>query len=979
MATLPGDKILEWSDYVKQQSATQPAPVDEGPSDLGYIDKSVGYAVERPTTGNILEYGWNVKGITDLGKLKKIGQINGWWDYGENRNGEYLDVEELYGEDFKSLSTEERRARINEINAARDKADYLSVLAYGEDNSLLAGATGFIGTLATPTTLIPGLSFAKYGAKGMAVTSALFGAEYDLLQQYADKGDIDMGQFATTTAVAGGIGLGLGVTASKLVKFFGNAEKGGQLSRGDIQAKADEIQEIYFDAVENDIPIEQLHEYTKQRLGVTSDELVQIVTNAENKPVVPANKAEVAEARKIASARVDAYSISGDPNVNRIITPIIDGFSRIDEKLGLSNLLKNKVNGYFFKSYINAMDRINAINPMTKLYKKLSAEDKRVLDDLLLNSDEKALADAKKILQRYDDKADDIFENYRTQLREQGNKLRESGYNVPENDYFIPRVVKDHKGLQRYLNKDPEVKSTVEKALEDRAQVLGVSKSEISEADRDFIVSNILRGLRVGSNKKNKQLYAVKKARNNKRERFLSARKIAVVNKDMQKFYENPMQATIRYFQDSSKLIEKNNFFGKSAINKEMGLNYAESKKGFLGELALKGMDTNTEVRLQSMLDAIFVDAEKASNGFVSGYKNLVTASYLANPMSALTQLGDIPLGAWQLGIKNTIKGIFNKEIDIVKDLGIDQIDYAISETLSSGFSMARGVDKLLELTQFKRIDRAGKTSIVNAAWKKVQQQVKTPKGVAELKERYGTSYGPEFTTFVRDVRNKRITPLTKEYLLNELAEFQPINPAGMPEAALKNPNGRIMYTLQSFTVKQLSLIRKNIVDEVRRGNSARRAGDSKAARRYYTNAIKNATSFAMLVPPSNMAIEYGKERILGKDPDLKDNLVQRYASNALKLFGTSEYAVNRLAKTGKLGDFVIDLVAPPTQMFDGYIKTASKAIADGEFDPAMFKQTPVVGQLLYYYVFGGLEKWQDQQDKKEARERQAKYGISGD
>ena len=259
-------------------------------------------------------------------------------------------------------------------------------------------------------------------------------------------------------------------------------------------------------------------------------------------------------------------------------------------------------------------------------------------------------------------------------------------------------------------------------------------------------------------------------------------------------------------------------------------------------------------------------------------------------------------------------------------------------------------------------MDRLGKTAIVNAAFRKAQKDALTRKGRAKLKKKYGTAFEENFDVFIDDLQNRRITSRTKEFLFNELAEFQPITPAQMPEAYLKADNGRIMWTLQSFTLKQLNLIRKNIIEEFRHGSKK--------------EAIKNAVTFAMLIPPSNMAIEYGKERILGKDPDLSDELVQRYVNNALKVFGSSEFAVSKLGRSAKFGDFLLDSFAPPLEVFDGIIKTGSSALIEGEFDDAAIKDLPIVGKLIYFWFGSGLEKWQDRQDREENRERRERFGV---
>ena len=179
-------KLPTYAEYQARVNASQPVvDLTEQAEDTTptYITEDA-QLIEAPSSSDILSYGWNVKGVTDMNKLAKIGRIKGWYDVGKFDDGQYKTVTDLYGEDFFNLTERERRNRINAIDKQNQEADYLGVLAYGEDNSLLAGSAGLVGALATPTTLIPGVGFARSGAVGLGITSALFGAEYDLLQQY---------------------------------------------------------------------------------------------------------------------------------------------------------------------------------------------------------------------------------------------------------------------------------------------------------------------------------------------------------------------------------------------------------------------------------------------------------------------------------------------------------------------------------------------------------------------------------------------------------------------------------------------------------------------------------------------------------------------------------------------------------------------------------------------------------------------------
>ena len=956
-------KLPTYAEYQARVSASQPVVTAEEQQETFENVEGIpeeGIVIGAPSATDIMSYGWNVKGRTDMQELTKIGRIKGWFDGGVFKNGEYKQLEEYYGEDFYSLNEEGKRDRINEVDAQYALSDNLSVIGYGEENSLLAGATGIVGTLATPTTFVPGLSWAKYGAKGLAVTSAMFGAEYNLLDQYADKGSVDMGELALVTGVSGAAGGALGLAGKGVARLFRNTKAAEPSQLSAIQQQADEIQDIMYDAVEEDIPYERLHEYIKSRTGLSSDELVSIVKNAERKPEIPASKAEAIEARKLQETPIDADTIINDPTVNKLITPIIEGFARIDEAFGLNNLLKNKVNGYFFKSYTNAMEKIRASHDLLKVYKDMPKHAQDAFDNMLLNADDKQLAGARALLEQYSPNSGKLFDDYRTRIKKMTQELKANGIDVPDTTTYVPRIVRDSKGLQNFLNKNPTARTAVDKALKMRAEALKINISKLSSQDKNFIISNILQGKHVGTDKKGKLYARKRKTTNPSRETFLETRKIHKINEEMQKFYDNPLSSSMRYFMDAHKLIEKRNFFGvDNAKMLGTGLDLEKSYTNFLGTLSDKNIDGNTEVRLQEMFKAIFEDADRSLGWKGKAYKDTVNAVLLANPVSAMTQLADIPMAAWRLGIGNVAKGLFKRDVNIIDDLNIDQL---MLEEFSSGTKMTSLVDNLLEWSQFKRMDRLGKTAIVNGAWQRVQKMATTDKGVAKLRKEYGTAFGPKFEKFIDEVKNGEMTPRTKEYLFNQLAEFQPITPAQMPEKYLTSDNGRLLYTLQSFTIKQLSLIRKHIIDEAKRGN--------------YKEAGKNLLGFALLIPPSNMLVDYGKERLLGKDPDLSDDLVRRYVNNALKVFGSSEYAVSRLLKTGKFGDFVQDSFVPPLTMFDGLIKSGQEGIVNGEFDPAFFKDIPVIGKMTYFWFMGGAEEWNDKQQAKKKREFKKKYSI---
>ena len=107
-------KLPTYAEYQARVNASQPVvDLTEQAEDTTptYITEDA-QLIEAPSSSDILSYGWNVKGVTDMNKLAKIGRIKGWYDVGKFDDGQYKTVTDLYGEDFFNLTERERRNRI---------------------------------------------------------------------------------------------------------------------------------------------------------------------------------------------------------------------------------------------------------------------------------------------------------------------------------------------------------------------------------------------------------------------------------------------------------------------------------------------------------------------------------------------------------------------------------------------------------------------------------------------------------------------------------------------------------------------------------------------------------------------------------------------------------------------------------------------------------------------------------------------------
>ncbi len=106
------------------------------------------------------------------------------------------------------------------------------------------------------------------------------------------------------------------------------------------------------------------------------------------------------------------------------------------------------------------------------------------------------------------------------------------------------------------------------------------------------------------------------------------------------------------------------------------------------------------------------------------------------------------------------------------------------------------------------------------------------------MQKKYGTVFGNEFGGLISDLQNGKITDNVKYYLFSELSGVQPINLSQMPLKYLNMKGGRVLYALKSFTLKQLDLIRRTVIDEAAKGNFVK-AGYN--ATRYLMPNINNS------------------------------------------------------------------------------------------------------------------------------------------
>jgi hypothetical protein len=327
----------------------------------------------------------------------------------------------------------------------------------------------------------------------------------------------------------------------------------------------------------------------------------------------------------------------------------------------------------------------------------------------------------------------------------------------------------------------------------------------------------------------------------------------------------------------------------------------------------------------------------------------------IGNPYASITQIGDLGTAGALHGFRNTIAAMFGtKQIKLI-DIGIQNASQEFAEGNIRG--TAKALNKIFDWTGFRRFDQFGKESTMNAAFRKALNLVKSEKGEATFRKKWADLYSFEpklLDDLVRDLKTGKITDNVKFHAFNELSDVQPITLSEMPKAYLNNPNGRLLYMLKSFTLKQIDVVRRNVVQQWKKGNKA--------------EAIKNATALAAYLSTLNLGTKVVKDLLKGRDIDVDQFPKQAFWALA-GVYGMNKYSTTKLA-SGKFDEFLAELVTPAANMITstaGAIgETFSPSSRRGRDYEKFTKDVPVIGPIYYNWFGGGAEKY----NRKLRRER---------
>jgi len=503
-----------------------------------------------------------------------------------------------------------------------------------------------------------------------------------------------------------------------------------------------------------------------------------------------------------------------------------------------------------------------------------------------------------------------FWADYEASVGTRYTEMRGAGLKIDELPEYLPRLVVDHKKFLKHS--PPKLQAKVMKldkqlleGIITEAEYAAKLNSEITAGGAPFVVRPTSR------HAKERMSYRA--------------------HKDMYDAYAGPTQTLRNYFNETGSAITERHFLGLGDdISKSIGAKVASEKKA--GRLT----DVQAE-QYRKILEARFgPKSQIGPDRMFAVAKDFGYAGTIAQMGSAVTQLGDIMPAIARHGIGSAGKAIgrsvlprkARKRMKTVEptDLGYGDI---MQEMIGSPSKMKNILDKLLRVSGFKMVDRFGKRVYLNAAMDNYSRMARTPKGVKKLEAKgYKRVLGDEFDQFVVDLKTRNMeNPNVRYALVNELAEVQPIFMSDMPIMYLKHPNGRIVYSLKTWAIRQLNRMREDVMNK-------KYADAGKYALAVYvgTNSIDLAKKFL--------------ESMVTKEDLTPEDINNMALNNMLQMIMTNRYQVSK-AGTQDSWDTVMAHVEPPAFGIMDDIFHDIRTWNSEEAKVRSVSRIPVVGRTL--------------------------------
>jgi len=655
-------------------------------------------------------------------------------------------------------------------------------------------------------------------------------------------------------------------------------------------------------------------EQMRREIDVTEDSFVDIQNNLEE-DVNPVT---------------DELNKSRSKFVNNIMTPLLSAVEDINPQVG-ARLRKFEFDVHR-KKRDDSLEILDFVKEMNQLAKKDSYKFTQVSDMLLNGKYKKA---SENISNKNLKKVRNLMEKY-------ADELETVGFDVSRQTDYFPRRVKDYEGLKDELGQ--EIAGKIDDALAEQQEKATKKGYVLSTIEESKIINNVITGAY-------RPVGGVKP-------RALKERKIEEITSDISPYYYDAIESLIMYLDEAADVIEMRKLFGKDLQLDGDVVDINESIGAYINEIS-KGLDPKDQSDLISLFRTRF--SYRPTGKLLQKYKTLVNLTTLGQIQNAVTQMGDMTWSVYENGFSQTLKAAFGDKKITTEDLGIKEV----AEEFRSFDGLKKVLDKLFELSGFKKIDQLGKETLVNSTLLEYQQQAKDGKFDRKKQERLNVLFPTKEKQqeVIQQLKDKKSTEDIDFLMFSTLLDYQPVTLSNMPVKYLEMPNGRVLYTLKTFTIKQLDTYRQNGVDNIQLGI---KSGDKELIKRGFSDLLRLVGIFYLMNVPTDLL----KDLMSNKKIYLSDTLID----NFYKLLGVSRYNIEYATRGGKKpSEVLVRTVVPPFSFIDvpasDLVSIISNLKKGEETDISKLESwrfLPFIGRTLYYSVGKGKEKEEKKAKQKE-------------
>lgn len=391
----------------------------------------------------------------------------------------------------------------------------------------------------------------------------------------------------------------------------------------------------------------------------------------------------------------------------------------------------------------------------------------------------------------------------------------------------------------------------------------------------------------------------------------------------------------------------------RKVLGKEIAEKYGDSIENgtidWLDGLAKKKLIMPEDVDyIHDLLKSRYINGLKGTSRAIQVYKALQHGTLLPQLPSVITQYEDLARTAWRFGVADTAKAFFAKSNKYIDPKLQGFIDNLQEEYIHQGV-LKNIVNKEFKYSGFQGVDLAGKAAHQNASLLNYGKKAITSKGAAEISNKYLPILGgkraakviEDFKSFHKaKLKGERgiVTEDMRNIAWMELADIQPITQWGMPKAYADHPNLRFMYTLRSFTVKQLDNYRTNVFQAISKGD--------------YSTAFASATKLIGFMTAAGMTKDQIVNWMTGKEESVEDSMWK----NILRATGIfDKHTLSQMGRGDPVEEFAKGIL-PPT----GVIGTAAESVRtvgtdiftdeEVEYDEDYMRYVPFIGRLISSY-----------------------------